>query len=104
MPSLPAINIWKPYAIRAALLWLGARGMFFFVLAMAGAPSGIRLTAIAAVWVVFVTIALVRVDIIRRHEVALLANLGVSNLALLPVVAVPPIIAEIVMRIGLGPA
>lgn len=78
--------------VRSALIWLGIRGFLFFTRRFG--PASVP--ASAAIVVVAVTFTIL--DERRRRQTVFLANLGISELALAVVAAVPPTVLELLAR------
>lgn len=89
----PNILITARYLTRGALLWLGARLLAGAVIALAGADP-LYLNASSALLLVGISVALGLADIHRRHERALLENLGVSRFARVAFFALPALVGE----------
>ena len=84
----------RPYLIRGAWLWIGARLLAGAVIALAGA-NPLDLSPMAALLIVGIASAVGAVDVVRRHERALLENLGVSRSMLMAFFAGPAFIGEL---------
>lgn len=76
---------------RAALLWLLIRLTLLFF----GGLDYLRLAPPASVAVVGLATWLTLMDAARRHEIVLLANLGVDRAGFLSVSALPPLLLEL---------
>lgn len=83
---------------RGAQLWAGARLLAGAVLALAG-EDPLYLNVSSAFLLVANCIALGLADVHRRHERALLENLGVSRFARTAFFALPALIGESVIAI-----
>ena len=84
---------------RAGVLWLLGRLMVaLFVLIYEGADSlaadAVRLGAPASLALTGLVAALTLLDVLRRHEVVLLANLGVSRVGIVILASLPPLALE----------
>ena len=90
---LPNTLITTRFAARGAQLWIGARLLTGAVLKLAGGDP-LHLDVSSALLIVAVCIALGLADVHRRHERALLDNLGVSPLARSALFAIPALIGE----------
>lgn len=77
---------------RSALIWLGIRGFLYFtrLFGSASLPASIAVVIFTATFAIL--------DERRRQQTIFLANLGVSELALVAVAAVPPIVLEGLMH------
>ena len=96
MISLPAPLIVRSYLARSARLWLLARSLLVLQQLMANQdPRGFGLSLAA----VIVTVMLGFVEITRRHEQALLGNLGVESRDLVWLFVMPPVIGETLLQI-----
>ena len=84
----------RAYALRSANLWLGLRGTMALVLAVADLPPFPR-SANAVLFFVLVTTLICVLDVRRRHERALIGNLGLSLWTLAGISVIPPILAEV---------
>jgi len=80
------------YFRRAALVWLGLRAL----LLLARIPPAVSVGTAALIAVM--ATALGAVDIARRHERALLGNLGIPLGAVLAISALPAVIGEVGLR------
>ena len=94
-PRLATVLAW-----RALLVW----GMLRSALALVAwlhdgmmAPPGFGITPWAAAWLVAVVTALMLLDLRRRGELVLHANLGIGPAALAAVASLPPLLAELVV-------
>ncbi|MEO5815288.1 MAG: hypothetical protein ABIT20_08420 [Gemmatimonadaceae bacterium] len=84
----------RAYLTRGAWLWIGARLLASAVIALSNTnPLDFSLTA--SLLIVAISTALGIVDVARRHERALLENLGVSRLMLLAFFAGPALLGEL---------
>lgn len=81
------------FATRGAQIWVGARLLAGAVIALAGGEP-LFLSMLSALLLVAIGIALGLADIHRRHERALLENLGVSRLARVAFFALPAFVGE----------
>lgn len=84
----------RTFLIRGAWLWLGARLLASAVIALAG-TNPLDFSFMASLLIVVISAALGAVDMVRRHERALLENLGVSRMTLLAFFAGPAILGEL---------
>ena len=81
------------FAVRGMILWVGARLLAGALVALAGGDP-LYLDLPSAVVLVASCIALGLADVHRRHERALLDNLGVSRLARASFFAIPALVGE----------
>lgn len=86
---------------RAALLWLLGRLMvafFVFIYQGAGALTthAVHLGTPTSLWLIAMVAALTVLDVHRRHEIVLLANLGVGPGPIAVLAALPPLVLELV--------
>ena len=96
MISIPAPLIVRSYLARSARLWLLARALLVLQQLYAGQdPRGLGMSLTAVV----VTTLLGFVEITRRHEGAMLGNLGVETRDLVWLFVVPPVIGETLLQI-----
>lgn len=80
-------------------MWLGTRLLVSVLLALAGMDP-LDLTFETAVLIVAGSVVLGVVDIYRRHERALLENLGASRLVVFVFLAAPAVLGEIIISIA----
>ena len=92
----PNLLTTRAYLARGARLWIGARLFLSAPLLIAGIDP-LDLTFKAAVLIVAVSVMLGAADVYRRHERALLENLGVSRSVIFAVLALPAIVGELVI-------
>ncbi len=96
VPMRPNDRIIARFAIRGVLLWLGVRLLASAVFKLAGVnPLHVGLWSTSMLIVACVAVGMV--DLRRRHERILIANLGVSEGACVAFFAVPAIVAEWVL-------
>jgi hypothetical protein len=81
------------FTVRGSQLWVGARLLTGAVLALASGDP-LHLSLSSALLVVALCVALGLADVHRRHERALLENLGVSHFARATFFALPAVIGE----------
>jgi hypothetical protein len=86
---------------RAALLWLIGRLMlavFVFIYQGPGAlpTHAVRVGTPTSLWLIAMVAALTVLDVHRRHEIVLLANLGVRPGAIAGLAALPAVALELV--------
>lgn len=93
-PMRPNALIAQKYLARGARLWIGTRLLGSAVVALAGMHP-LRLSFASTLVIVGASTALGLVDLLRRHELALLDNLGVSRATLAGFFAGPAIIGEL---------
>ena len=89
----------QAYLSRGARLWLIVRAMLSGVFLLAG-TNPVRLSALVGVEIVLLTGAVSFLEIRRRRERALLANLGVRPLVCGALSAAPALIGELALRAG----
>lgn len=77
-------------------MWIGARLFVSAPLLLAGIDP-LNLTFKAAVLIVGVSVVLGVADVYRRHERALIENLGVFRTVIFAVLALPAIVGELVI-------
>ena len=82
------------YVVRGMLLWVGVRAIVSAVAALAGTDP-LHLTPALILMLVGGSVALGVVDVLRRHERALLENLAVSRTALVAFLAGPAMLGEL---------
>lgn len=95
--TLPDPVVTRRLLVRAAVLWFGTRVLFGFAgLLAAGVlgPPSIVVAPHTAIAIACVVGALGVLDVRRRHEHLLLANLGVSQWPVWTLSMVPALIAE----------
>jgi hypothetical protein len=90
--------ITRSYLARGAWLWIGARLLVSAPLVLAGMDP-LDLTFQTAMLIVGGSVLLGLLDVYRRHERALLENLGVSRLVLFAFLAAPAIIGEVIISV-----
>ncbi|HKW46882.1 MAG TPA: hypothetical protein VJN70_05535 [Gemmatimonadaceae bacterium] len=93
----PNFLIARSYLARSVRLWLAVR-LAVAVVGVALAFDPVRLSASAVAAVIGLTIVLAFVEVRWRQENALLGNLGVSQITLAVLCAIPPVLAEIAIR------
>jgi hypothetical protein len=98
---VPNTLVANAYLRRGLLLWLLLRAVITSVLFIAGAEIW-QLSATALVEVVLLTVLLGWLEILRHRERTLLNNLGVSPLILSSLFAVPAMLGEAMLRIGVS--
>ena len=84
----------QQYVVRGMLLWVGVRAIVSAVAALAGTDP-LHLTPASILLLVGGSLALGVVDVLRRHERALLENLAVSRTALGVFFAGPAVLGEL---------
>jgi hypothetical protein len=90
-----------PFVPRAVTLWVCARLLAVVALAFATQPPLPR-NASTAVYMTLVAVALGFVDVHRRHEQALLGNLGIGKPTFALWCAIPAILGELALILLLG--
>lgn len=93
--------------LRGAVVWLFARlmVMVLYLFIAAGAPAGTAAAftngnpLVLSGWTLALTVALMRVDLHRRHEVDLLNNLGVITSRAVILGTVPALVMESAMML-----
>lgn len=88
----------RAYLLRGASLWLGGRVLVSALLLLAGVDP-FALTVSASLQIVGIIVALGLIDTLRRHERALLGNLGVSFATLALVIGTPALLGELLVRL-----
>lgn len=81
------------FTARGAQLWFGARLLAGVTIALAGGDP-VFLSVLSALLLVAICIALGLADMPRRHERALLENLGVSRVVRVAFFALPALVGE----------
>lgn len=111
VPAVGAARIPLRYSrallIRGIAIWVLARLMVkALYMVIASSSDGETAAAftnggplILAAWTLVLSVALVRVDLYRRHEVALLNNLGVITSHAILLGTVPAVVMEIALAI-----
>lgn len=94
---LPNLLITRAYVVRGLWLWVGVRALVAAVFAMAELGP-LPLSFGSAIQVVLLCVIVGFVDIRRRHERALLGNLGLGNAVMALLFVVPAIFGEIILR------
>lgn len=94
---LPNSLIVRAYLARSLRLWLGIRVVLLLAGALA-ASNFARVSAGAIVPIVCLTVVVGFIDTRRRHERALLGNLGIGAVTLAVLFALPPLVAEIAIH------
>jgi len=98
--TLPDLVIAKRLLVRAAVIWAGVRGCYALaVLLLAGvfgAPE-LRLPITTDVAIAALTVGLVLMEVKRRHEAILLANLGVPLTSVALLAAVPALVGTAIL-------
>ena len=84
----------QQYVVRGILLWVGVRALVSAVAALAG-TNPLHLTPASIMLLVAAAPVLGVVDVVRRHERALLENLAVSRTALVACLAGPAMLGEL---------
>lgn len=97
----PDSLIVRSYLWRSATIWLGARLMAAAALTAASSDP-VPAAANTAGALILITTLLGLADIHRRHERALLGNLGVSRTTLVALLAGPALIGELTLMIVSG--
>ena len=95
----PAGLIARAYLVRSMVTWLGARGIIAMALAL-GNFDPVRLSFPSVLQIVFLSVVLGMIDVRRRHESALLANLGVSRHTWIGLFAMPAVLGELAIGIA----
>ena len=109
MMRLPDRIFAQPLLVRGALLWAGVRSAMaliaWLMAGMEGAPT-LEVTVKAAAWIVLVVGGLGILELRRRNEHLLLANLGIYQRTLGLLAAAPALLGEIAIALALadGPA
>lgn len=95
-----------PLLVRGAFLWLVLRAVFAFIaMLIEGAPQPIVVPGQAALWLVLIVAVLGMIELRRRNQLLLLANLGVRRWVLALLCAAPAILGELAIVWGQpGPA
>lgn len=91
--------ITRKYLARSSRLWIGARLLVSAPLALAGMDP-LDLTFETAMLIVAGSVVLGVVDMYRRHERALLENLGVSRPVVFLFLAAPAVLGEIIISVA----
>lgn len=84
--------IWRPFARRALVLWVGAHGLAFVATALAAALTGMppSYTGVGlGIFIIVLTATLLALDILRNRERLLLHDLGVRLRALVTLATLP---------------
>ena len=102
LPALPDRIFTIPMLGRGIVIWGSARAS----LALAGwlmsartEPLSIAITPAAAVWITLLVGVLGAIEIRRRREHLLLANLGIMQATLTVIAAVPALIGEVAVAL-----
>ena len=93
----PKSLIVRALLVRGLAMWIGARVLAALVFMFAQIP--VTLTVEAAIDLVVVAVALGFIDVGRRRERALLANLGIGATALAACLAAPAACGELSLRL-----
>lgn len=93
--------VFEAYLVRGAVCWLSTRAIVSSLLWLAGLTA-FRLSPIAALEMVALSVVVAVVDTFRRREGVLLANLAVHPLALGSVLAIPATLGELLLRLTTG--
>lgn len=95
--SILGVLILRPVAVRALWLWFLLRIGLLLLMTIAGQRGGvlIALPGRVSLMVIAIAVSLVFIDLHRRHERLLWANLGYSDLLLAAVASIPPLAAEV---------
>ena len=107
MIALPARPIVRSYVARSTKVWILARVLLGLQLAFAAQDRAFGIERVAdhlfglghMVIVVAVSTALGVVETHRRHEWALLGNLGIGFRELLPLLVLPPVVGEMILHV-----
>jgi len=91
------------YLLRGTIIWLGVRLMIAVIMALAGG-SAFDLSPMASLEVVAISVILGFVEVSRRRERALLANLGVSRPMLFWMCLIPASVGELAVLSALSVA
>lgn len=104
--SVPDRTFLIPLLVRGAFLWLVLRAGFAYIaMLIEGAPQPVVVPGPAALWLVLIVAALGMIELRRRHQLLLLANLGVRRWVLALCCAAPAILGELAIVWGQpGPA
>lgn len=94
---LPNLLVTRAYVVRGLWLWVGVRAVAAAVFATAELEP-LPLSAGAVIQVILLCVIVGFVDIRRRHERALLGNLGLGNAAMTLLFVAPAIFGEIILR------
>lgn len=105
-PAIPT-RYSRTLLLRGVVLWAVSRLMvkvlYMFISANAGSETTSAFTQgnplLLTAWTLVLTAALVRLDLYRRHEVALLNNLGVITSHAVAVGTVPALLLETALTI-----
>jgi hypothetical protein len=89
----------RAYLSRGTRLWLITRAMLSGVILLAGI-NPVRLSAIAGVEIILLSVVVSVLETQRRRERAFLANLGVRPLTLGVLFAGPAVLGEVALRLG----
>lgn len=94
----------RRYVVRAGCTWLVVRLAFAMVSALAGGWDGpgapLTIPLVVAAGVVALSATLGVIDVARRHEGALLANLGVSGPSLVACLVAPAMLGDCASALG----
>ncbi|HEU4800644.1 MAG TPA: hypothetical protein VFS94_08430 [Gemmatimonadales bacterium] len=106
LPSLPGREFLIPLLVRGLFVWLVLRAVLAFIaMLIEGAPQPIVVPGRAALWLVLIVTAVGILELRRRNETLLLANLGVRRWLLALLCAAPAIVGELAIFWGQpGPA
>ncbi|MEP6492200.1 MAG: hypothetical protein ABJF01_05960 [bacterium] len=91
----------RAYLARGARLWFGVRVLGSAAIAFGG-MSPLHLTFGATMLIVTASVALGLVDMRRRHERALLENLGVTRITCVAFTVVPALLGEVSISLLAG--
>jgi hypothetical protein len=98
LPSAPLTN---RYATRAFVYWVGVRLLTGAAISLAGGDP-LHLGVSSAMLLVLTSVGVGFADLHRRHERALLENLGVSSPAQLSFFALPALLGESALAVIVG--
>ena len=93
---LPNALIARAYVARGARIWLGARAILMVILWLG--QSDLKLSLLASIQVVALSIALSFIDTHRHRERALLGNLGMQPVTVDALFGLPALLGEMMLR------
>ncbi|MGE5925725.1 MAG: hypothetical protein ACM357_00095 [Gemmatimonadota bacterium] len=105
LPALPDRTFAIPVLGRGLTIWAAARAalaLASWLMAGRAEPLTLAVTRGASAWVVLVAGVLGLLEIRRRNEHLLLANLGVSQPTLAALAGIPALIGELVIAVLTG--
>lgn len=95
---LPNRLVVRAYAVRGFTLWLLTRLLISGVMLSAGG-NPLAVSPVVILYIVLICAGVNVAEVKRRHELALLGNLGVSYVQLAVFFTVPAIAGEMVLRL-----